>query len=81
MKDSVAVVVTRLVRTHYKKGAPLEYGLSACSNSLRKGAPFVSNDKYIGRDVHSESTSIAVRNSLGKIVRECVIETRTDTGS
>jgi len=30
-------------------------------------------------DVHTESTSIAVRNSLGKIVMECVIETKAST--
>jgi hypothetical protein len=35
--------------------------------------------KYIGMDVHTESTSIAVRNSLGKIVMECVIETKAST--
>ena len=35
--------------------------------------------KYIGMDVHTESTSIAVRNSLGKIVMEGVIETRANT--
>ena len=32
--------------------------------------------KYIGMDVHKESTSIAVMNSIGKIVMECVIETK-----
>jgi hypothetical protein len=32
--------------------------------------------KYIGMDVHTESISIAVRNSIGKIVMECVIETK-----
>jgi transposase len=35
--------------------------------------------KYIGMDVHTESISIAVRNSLGKIVMECVIETKAST--
>ena len=35
--------------------------------------------KYIGMDVHMESTSIAVRNSIGKIVMECVIETKAST--
>jgi len=35
--------------------------------------------KYIGMDVHTESTSIAVRNSIGKIVMECVIETKAST--
>jgi transposase len=32
--------------------------------------------KYIGLDVHQESISIAVLNAAGKIVMECVIETR-----
>ena len=32
--------------------------------------------KYIGLDVHKESISIAVLNAAGKIVMECVIETK-----
>src|SRR5262249_1048809 len=32
--------------------------------------------KYIGMDVHTESTSIVVRNSSGKIVMECVVEAK-----
>jgi transposase len=32
--------------------------------------------KYIGLDVHRESISIAVMNSAGKLVMECVIETK-----
>ncbi len=32
--------------------------------------------KYIGMDVHGESISIAVMNSAGKLVMECVIETK-----
>lgn len=39
----------------------------------------MTRTKYIGMDVHKESTSIAVRNSLGKIVMECVIETKAST--
>ena len=35
--------------------------------------------KYIGMDVHKESISIAVRNSGGKVVMECVIETKAIT--
>jgi transposase len=38
-----------------------------------------SNIKYIGMDVHTESISIAVRNAAGKIVMECVIETKAST--
>jgi transposase len=34
--------------------------------------------KYIGMDVHKESISIAVRNDVGKIVMECVIESKAN---
>jgi hypothetical protein len=36
----------------------------------------VTSTKYIGMGVHKESISIAVRNAAGKIVVECVIETK-----
>ena len=35
--------------------------------------------KYIGLDVHKESISIAVLNAAGKIIMECVIETKAIT--
>ena len=35
--------------------------------------------KYIGLDVHKEGISISVRNALGKVVMECVIETKAST--
>src|SRR5580700_5656468 len=37
----------------------------------------MTSTKYIGMDVHKESISIAVMNAAGKIVMECVIETKT----
>jgi len=39
----------------------------------------MSSTKYIGMDVHKESISIAVMNSVGKAVMECVIETKAST--
>ena len=39
----------------------------------------MDSKKYIGMDVHKESISIAVRNGAGKIVMECVIETKAST--
>jgi hypothetical protein len=36
----------------------------------------MDSKKYIGMDLHKESISIAVRNGAGKIVTECVIETK-----
>jgi len=38
----------------------------------------MSSTKYIGMDVHKESISIAVMNAAGKIVMECVIETKAN---
>ena len=38
----------------------------------------MTGTKYIGMDVHKESISIAVRNAAGKIVMECVIETKAN---
>src|SRR6202161_3057428 len=38
----------------------------------------MDSGKYIGMDVHKESISIAVRNGAGKIVMECVIETKAN---
>jgi hypothetical protein len=37
----------------------------------------MDSKKYIGMDVHKESISIAVMNGAGKIVMECVIETKS----
>jgi hypothetical protein len=36
----------------------------------------MTSTKYIGMDVHKESISIAVMNSVGKMVMECVLETK-----
>jgi len=36
----------------------------------------MTSTKYIGMDVHKESISSAVMNASGKIVMECVIETK-----
>ena len=39
----------------------------------------MDNSKYIGMDVHKETISIVVLNSSGKLVMECVIETKAIT--
>jgi hypothetical protein len=39
----------------------------------------MNGTKYIGMDVHKESIAIAVMNATGKIVMECVIETKAIT--
>ena len=39
----------------------------------------MDSTKYIGMDVHKETISIAVLNSSGKLVMECIIETKAST--
>ena len=39
----------------------------------------MDNRKYIGMDVHQASISVAVRDSTGKLVMECIIETKAAT--
>src|SRR5947199_10402083 len=39
----------------------------------------MDSTKYIGMDVHKESISIAVMDSVGKVVMESVIETKAST--
>jgi hypothetical protein len=39
----------------------------------------MTSTKYIGLDVYKESISIAVMNSVGKVVMECAIETKAST--
>jgi hypothetical protein len=49
------------------------------AHTLQERNTLMSSTKYIGMDVHTESISIAVRNSVGKLVMECVIETKAST--
>jgi hypothetical protein len=39
----------------------------------------MTSTKYIGMDVHKESISMAVMNFAGKVVMECIIETKAST--
>src|ERR1039457_6906749 len=39
----------------------------------------MESTKYIGMDVHKDAISIAVLNSSGKLVMECIIETKANT--
>ena len=46
----------------------------------RRQLDMSSNVKYIGLDVHKEAISIAVRNGIGKLVMESIIETTRAAG-
>src|SRR5437016_3391731 len=66
-------------RPHIIKGRPFGVGFECLAQSLQKGTPSMTSAKYIGLDVHKESISIAVLNFAGKVVMECVIETKAST--
>jgi hypothetical protein len=36
----------------------------------------MSQEKYIGMDVHAATISAAVKNAQGKLLMECVLETK-----
>ena len=39
----------------------------------------MSQEKYIGMDVHQATISVAVRDSSGKLIMECILETKATT--
>src|SRR5579864_8133000 len=47
-----------------------------CQNDLLQGANTITSAKCIGMDVHKETISIAVMNSIGKLLMESIIETK-----
>src|SRR5205085_4981714 len=61
------------------KGRPFWSRVLSVGLNPFRGHPFMINTKYIGMDVHTQSISIAVRNSVGKVLMDCVIETKAST--
>ena len=39
----------------------------------------MSQEKYIGMDVHQATISVAVRDGRGKLIMECILETKAST--
>ena len=39
----------------------------------------MSHEKYIGMDVHQATISVAVMNAQGKLIMECLLETKAAT--
>src|SRR5256712_2732918 len=61
------------------KGRHLGVGCDHWHHDLRKGAPSMSSEKYIGLDVHQATISVAVLDSRGKLVMESIVETKAAT--
>jgi len=39
----------------------------------------MNQEKYIGMDVHQATISVAVVDGKGKLIMECILETKADT--
>ncbi len=39
----------------------------------------MSQEKYIGMDVHQATSSVAVMDASGKLIMECLLETKAAT--
>ena len=39
----------------------------------------MSQEKYIGMDVHQATIAVAVMDASGKLIMECLLETKADT--
>src|SRR5258708_8427817 len=53
--------------------------MSAQASSPTKGAHLVNSEKYIGLDVHQATISVAVMDSMGKLIMESILETKAAT--
>src|SRR5262252_5650067 len=53
--------------------------MSASIIDLQKGGTLMNCEKYIGLDVHQATISVAVMDSLGKVVMESILETKAST--
>src|SRR5712691_5221227 len=47
--------------------------------NLAKRSAFMSQEKYIGMDIHQASISVAVMDARGKLIMECLLETKAAT--
>src|ERR1700678_1580933 len=47
--------------------------------NLTKRSAFMSQEKYIGMDVHQATTSVAIMEGGGKLIMECILETKAAT--
>src|ERR1700691_2585477 len=68
--------------TRYKRAPLLEKGFECSARTeptTERSTLYMDSVKYIGMDVHKEAICIAVLNSSGKLVMECVIETKAIT--
>src|ERR1035438_4597696 len=49
------------------------------TTNLAKRSTFMSQEKYIGMDVHQATISVAVMDAAGKLIMECLLQTKAST--
>src|SRR5260370_6493827 len=65
-------------RTQYKR-RPVCGSLWLFASPLTERSAVMSQEKYIGMDVHQATISVAVTDSRGKLIMESILETKTAT--
>jgi hypothetical protein len=65
--------------TQYEKTPTFAVRCESSHHHLSKRSAFVSQEKYIGMDVHQATISVAVMDARGKLIMECLLETKTTT--
>src|SRR6476661_8560629 len=65
--------------TQYKKAPTFAVGCDCSDHHLPKRSAVMNSEKYIGMDVHQATISVAVMDSSGKLIMECILETKAAT--
>src|SRR5580693_1553735 len=61
------------------KGAHFAVGCDCWRSPLTERSAVMNQEKYIGMDVHQATISVAVMDSRGKLIMECILETKAAT--
>src|SRR6201984_2571734 len=61
------------------KRRPLCGKLWLLASPLTERSAVMNQEKYIGMDVHQATISVAVMDSSGKLIMECILETKAAT--
>jgi hypothetical protein len=62
--------------TQYEKAPTFATGCDCWHHQPGERSAFMSQEKYIGMDVHQATISAAVMDAHGKLLMECLLETK-----
>jgi Transposase len=62
-----------------RKALTFAVGCDCSHANLAKRSAFMSQEKYVGMDVHQATISVAVMDAAGKLITECLLETKAST--